>query len=129
MMTRASWLWPMIITLSLLAAIAAIVTNAPQAVRAPAVLWFLVVCPGMAFVRLLQVRDAWAEWTLAIALSLAIDALVAIFILYVGLWSPTWILVVIATLTLAGVLFQFASAVEQTYRFYRRPLEWKEGQR
>jgi hypothetical protein len=117
----------MIITLSLLAAVAVIVIDAPQPLRAVVVLWFLTLCPGMAFVRLLHVKDAWAEWTLAIALSLAIDALVAIFILYVGLWSPIWILVVIAILTLAGVLFQFANAVDQSYRFYRRPLEYKEG--
>lgn len=119
----------MLIILSLLATIAVIVADAPQPFRAVVVLWFLILCPGMAFVRLLQVKDAWAEWTLAIALSLAIDALVAIFILYVGLWSPVWILVVIAILTLAGVLFQFANAVEHTYRAYRRPLGWKEGQR
>ena len=118
----------MIIIVLLLAAIAAIVTDAAQPLRALAVLGFLVLCPGMAFVRLLRLKDAWAEWTLAIALSLAIDALVATFILYVGLWSPTWILVVIAILTLAGVLFQFANAVDQSYRYYRQPAGWKEGQ-
>lgn len=118
----------MIIIVLLLAAIAAIVTEAPQPLRAVAVLSFLVLCPGMAFVGLLRLKDSWAEWTLAIALSLAIDALVAIFILYVGLWSPTWIFMVIAILTLAGVLFQFANAVDQNYRYHRRPAGWKEGQ-
>jgi hypothetical protein len=109
----------MLIIVLLLATIAAIVTDAPQPLRALVVLSFLFLCPGMAFVRLLRLKDTWAEWTLAIALSLAIDALVAIFILYVGLWSPIWIFVVIAVLTLAGVLFQFASAVDQTYHHYR----------
>ena len=119
-MTRSSWLWPLLITLSLIGAVAAIVADAPQPVRAILLLWFLVVCPGMAFVRLLRLQGALLEWTLAVALSLAIDLLVAVFVLYVGLWSPVWILVAIATLTLAGVLFQFASTIDQAYRLHFR---------
>jgi hypothetical protein len=119
-MTRSAWLWPIVITLSLIAAISAIVADLPQPLRAAIVLWFIFVCPGMAFVRLLRLKEAWVEWVLAVALSMAIDLLVAAFILYVGLWSPVWILVVIAILTLAGVLFQLASTIEQSYSLHRQ---------
>jgi hypothetical protein len=119
-MTRLAWLWPIVITLSLIAAVSAIVADLPQPLRAAIVLWFIFVCPDMAFVRLLRLKEAWIEWVLAVALSMAIDLLVAAFILYVGLWSPVWILVVIAILTLAGVLFQLASTIEQSYSLHRQ---------
>ena len=87
-MKYRSLLWPAVIILSALAA--GIVNFVLPAVegRPIIVMWFLFVCPGMALVRFFRLNEAIAEWTLAVALSLSIDAFVAGIQLYAGHWSP-----------------------------------------
>lgn len=77
-----------------------------MALRPLIVLWFLLVCPGMALVRFLRLREPIAEWTLAIAVSLVLDALVASVQLYAGRWSPTLTLNILIGLCVAGALVQ-----------------------
>lgn len=105
-LSRLPWLWPAVISLS--AAAAAIVTfgQVPAPLRAIVGLWFLLVCPGMAFVRLLRLKEGIAEWTLAIASSLAMDALVAGSMVYAGAWSPAGGMLVLVAASLAGALLQ-----------------------
>jgi hypothetical protein len=67
---------------------------------------FLLACPGMAVVGLLRMRDGVAEWTLTVAASLAIDALVAGSMAYARAWSPEGGLVVLVGFSLAGALLQ-----------------------
>ena len=69
-------------------------------------LWFLLVCPGMAFVRLLRFDESYYEWTLAIALSISLDALVACILLYTGFWSIELGLSIVIMISLLGVLLQ-----------------------
>src|SRR6266446_10380045 len=85
---RSSWIWPAIITVSALAAGLVNFVIPEVAGRPIIVMWFLFVCPGMVLVRFLRLSEPVAEWTLAIALSLAIDAIVAGMQMYAGLWSP-----------------------------------------
>ena len=66
--------------------------------------WFLLVCPGMALVRLLPSRGALARLMLAVATSLAVETLVAEATLEAKVWSPS------ATLGLLIVLIVAASA-------------------
>jgi uncharacterized membrane protein len=73
-------------------------------VRAVIVLWFLLFCPGMAFVQLLQMDKVLDEIVLAVALSLALDLLVAMALLYAGLWYPNLILMIMVVLSQVGVL-------------------------
>ena len=68
--------------------------------------WFLLVCPGMAFVRLLEIADHVVELTLAVALSLALDALTSETMVLARLWSPLWALLVLAGLSIAGATVQ-----------------------
>lgn len=105
-MSRLPWLWPAVISLS--AAAAALVTfgQVPAPLRSIVGFWFLLVCPGMAFVRLLRLKEGIAEWTLAIALSLAMDALVAGSMVYAGAWSPAGGMLVLVAASLAGALLQ-----------------------
>jgi hypothetical protein len=63
----------------------------------------------MSLVRFLRLKEPVAEWTLAIALSFAIDAFVAAIFLYVGRWSPLGILSLLIVLTLGGALVQLVS--------------------
>jgi hypothetical protein len=96
--------WPGLIVLSTVAVeIATIVKLAPP-IRGPLVLWFSLVCNGMAWVRLLRIDDPLAEVVTAIALSVALSGLTAAAFLYAGHWSPEWSLIVLQAITLAGVI-------------------------
>jgi hypothetical protein len=105
-MKRQSLLWPGVIVFSALAA--AVVNFAiPDVLGRPIiVMWFLFVCPGMTLVRFLRLSEPIAEWTLAIALSFSIDALVAGLQMYTGLWSPSGALGIIIGFCLVGVIVQ-----------------------
>src|SRR5437773_4431266 len=98
--------WPVVIILS---ALAASLVNFvfPDLVGRPiVVMWFLCVCPGMMLIRFFQLKEPITEWTLAIALSLAIDAAVAGIQVYSGHWSPPITLVIIMGICIIGVLVQ-----------------------
>jgi hypothetical protein len=98
--------WVAILLISAAAVEATIYHNVPLPVRPIVILWFLLICPGMAFVQLLQIKDALHEMVLAVALSLAIDVIVAMVILYAGLWSPALILSILIILCSLGMLCQ-----------------------
>ncbi len=68
--------------------------------------WFLLVCPGMAFIRLLQLKKIYQEWTLAIALSIALDGLIASLLIYTHHWSVAAGLIILILLSAAGALLQ-----------------------
>ena len=74
MLLRPNVLWPIILMLSALAAGLVNVVFTDIAGRPLIVFWFLFICPGMVLVRFLRLKEPVAEWTLAIALSFAIDA-------------------------------------------------------
>jgi hypothetical protein len=69
-------------------------------------LWFLLICPGMALVGILGVRDPWVRVTAAVALSIAIDVAVAGTLVYSGAWSPGIALLVLSFISLAGAVLQ-----------------------
>lgn len=98
--------WPVVIILSALAA-GLVNFVFPDLVGRPIVLlWFLCVCPGMMLIRFFRLKEPVTEWTLAIALSLAIDAAVAGIQMYSGHWSPPITLVIIMGICITGVLTQ-----------------------
>lgn len=84
------------------AASAAVLADVPGPLRAGLVLAFLVIGPGLAWARSLRLRDPIVLSTVAVALSLSLDALVACAMLYGGVWSPGAGFAVLAGLTLAG---------------------------
>jgi hypothetical protein len=106
-----SWLWPVIILLSALAANLAAFLLPGTVVRLTIEAWFLFVCPGMALVRLFHFKEAAVEWTLALALSFAIDALIAGMLLYTGKWSPVATLVGVTSLSVGSAIAQLAHIV------------------
>jgi hypothetical protein len=111
---RLPWLWQVIIILSAIAA--ALVTFVfPQTpLRQIVVIWFLFICPGMMLVRFLRLNQSVVEWVLALALSLAIDAIVSGIVLYAGKWSPVAILGIIIGLSLAGAITQLTILNQQS---------------
>ena len=99
-------LWPMVIIFSALAGglVNFVFPDLPG--RPIILLWFLCVCPGMMLIRFFDLKEPVTEWTLAIALSLAIDAAVAGIQMYSGHWSPPIALVIIIGICIIGVLIQ-----------------------
>ena len=59
--------WPLVIGLSAAVAAAAVYADIDVAARAIVVLWFMLVCPGMAIVRLLRLSDPLTEFAIAVA--------------------------------------------------------------
>jgi hypothetical protein len=105
-MKDVSLKWAAVITISSLATEVLVYSEVTMPVRPLITLWFLLICPGMAFVQLLQIRDSVNELVLAVALSLVLDLIVATAILYAGFWSPELILAILICLSLVGVLCQ-----------------------
>jgi hypothetical protein len=66
------------------------------------VLAFLLVCPGLALVRLLRIGEAVTELTLGVALSVALAVVVPVAMLYAGDWSPKQSLALLIAATLAA---------------------------
>jgi len=67
-------------------------------------LWFMVVCPGMALVRVFGLRLPVSSWTLAIAFSLALDSAIGIALLYSGNWSWQTGLIILASITAVSAI-------------------------
>ena len=76
--------WPLVIGVSAAVAAVAVYADIDVAARAVVVLWFMLVCPGMALVRLLRLSDPLTELAIAVALSLALETVLAGALLYVG---------------------------------------------
>jgi hypothetical protein len=109
-MTRQVPTWPSIIVLSTAAVWALAAAGDSFPLRSLVVVWFLLVCPGMALVGLLPLGDGWRSLALALPLSAAIDIIVAGSMLYAGAWSPAWALLALSALSLAGAALQLRTA-------------------
>lgn len=103
---RATWLWPLIIMVSAGAAALCTYVLPGSAVRPFVDMWFLFVCPGMALVRLFRLNNTMSEWMLALALSFALDGIVAGLLLYANHWSPTTVLFILLNVSLLAVMAQ-----------------------
>lgn len=77
-----------------------VLLDAPGAVRAPVVLPYLLIVPGLVWVRLLGLRSWAVIVTLTVTLALAIETLIAAVLVYAGLWSASTGALAVATLTL-----------------------------
>jgi hypothetical protein len=109
-MMKDRWFWPIIILLSAIAAGVVAITLPGTVLCLVVMLWFLLLCPGLMVVRYLNLKEEVAVWTLALALSIAIDAIVASIALYAGAWSPPSILYTLITICVIGVIGQFILA-------------------
>lgn len=100
------WHLALVVALSTgLLATVLLAVNSP--VRVLFALLFLLLCPGLGFAGLTQVCTGLAGWTLVVALSLAIDAIVANAMVYAGLWSLRGGMVALVGISLLGVILPF----------------------
>lgn len=111
-------LWPAIILLS---AVAVVLTSPlTDSIRLWIIFWFMMVCPGMAFIRLMGIQDRTTEFIIAVALSLAIDTAVAEVMVLTAKWSIQGGILALICLSLFGALLQIIHAIQLTTR---RPQE------
>ena len=103
-----TWQWPLIVLISVVVVIFFTFINPGTPVQGIAILWFVTLCPGISLVPLLKLDHFLIEVTLAIALSLSIDAIVVGIFLYSGHWSPPITLVTIMGICIIGVIIQYA---------------------
>lgn len=108
-MIRKRWQWPAITLLSATAACFANFTieTPDNPLKLIILLWFLLIFPGMGFVHLVKIGDVLLEWTLAIALSLSIDAAIAGIFLYATKWSPINIFITLLVISVIGAITNF----------------------
>lgn len=95
---------PAVVAGSGLAALAAVVAEVGAPLQPVLVLWFVLVCPGLAVVGLLRLPSRLFALTLAVALSCALAVVVAQALLLAGAWRPmVGLLILLALTTLAAV--------------------------
>jgi hypothetical protein len=109
---RIVWAWTA--ALSAVAALTLVLADSDSALRPAVLFWFLLVCPGISLVAMLDLESAWTELTLAIATSLALDTLVAVVMVETRLWSPTAGVLGLGVLTLLGAAVQLVAARRRT---------------
>jgi hypothetical protein len=72
------------------------------------------ICPGMAFVRLLHIEDFVTELTLAIAFSIALSTIVAETMVLARIWSSEGGFWVLVSISLLGAALQIIKPKRQT---------------
>ncbi len=107
-----SYVWPLIIFCS--AIVASMIANGSSSQSSLRVLfsfWFLLVCPGMAFVRIINLKERLEQWVLAVGLSIAIDVIVSEIAVLNRLWSLQGMVTVLADLSMVGALIQVLQSI------------------
>jgi hypothetical protein len=103
---RGAFRWPVIVLVSAFAVGLLLLGESGLPLRPIITIWFLIVCPGMAFVPMLPIKDGLAAFTVGIGVSLAIDALIAEAMVYTTHWSATWSLAILVGIAGAGAAWQ-----------------------
>lgn len=106
-------IWPTLVAASTVAIGALILAGVGGPLRIAVTFWFVLICPGMAFVQLVRLPDLLTQWTLAIALSLTLGLLIAVALLYTGRWSPALWLGLLMVLSLCGVMLALIQLVRE----------------
>jgi hypothetical protein len=103
---RNDYYLPAAILLSSLVVIAAVYGEWQNPLRGMLVFGFMLICPGMAFAHLLPGKDQITRFVLVLGLSLALDTAVAEVVLYLGIWSPHLILMILIGFCCLGLLLK-----------------------
>jgi hypothetical protein len=109
-------IWPLVLFASCLAVAITTYGWTSSPLRPLVTTWFLLVCPGLALMRLLPRRGAVTLFVLAIATSVSLETIVAEAMLETSIWSPRAALAVFIAVTLAG------SALRLGGRRHSRPV-------
>ena len=99
------WALPAAVTVTGILSAIMIAADLDSPLRALLVLAFLFFGPGLALTTLLQIRDPVQQFALAVATSLAVDALVAVSLLYLAIYTYKLGFAIVATITAAALVF------------------------
>lgn len=118
---RPPTIWPPLLVLVAGAGVLAFVLlSGPGTMRAIAVLTYLAVIPGLAWVRLILLPDGLTQLIIGVALSLALGILVAQAMVQLRQWSPPLGLCALVTLASLGALLELARNMRAARRDPRR---------
>ncbi len=87
--------------------------SAPQLLRVPVGLLFLIFVPGYSIIQLIDLKDTVQKIVLSLALSIALETIIAWLIIYSEIWSINLIVNILIVISLG------CSAV---YLFFIKPL-------
>lgn len=107
---QSAWSWPTWLALASFVVAAVVIFDVPSPLRPLAVLAFLGFGPGLSVIGLFGISDLTQRLVLSIAVSLALDTIVAGLSLYAGLWSPVGVLLILIAITLVGAGLQLSGA-------------------
>ena len=87
-----------------LAAVAAVLSDVGGPLQIVLACWFLLACPALGLVRMLQLADTELEIALTIGLGLSIDVAVSLVLVVAGVYEPLLTLVLIMAIAMIGSL-------------------------
>lgn len=107
-MMRHFWRWPMLILASTAIVVIAAAGLLPLSVQGVAIFWFLLVCPGLAYVPLFRFGSPILEFVIALGVSFALNTMVTLGLVLINAWSMQVSLLIMVGITLLGVCMQLA---------------------
>lgn len=102
--------WAVLAPLSALLAVTSVVAGFGAPLQPLLVGWFLLVCPGMAFVPLLRVGSPLLELALGAAVSIGLGVVVGQVMVFTDMWSPLGGLLALSVVTVGGAVVQLVVA-------------------
>lgn len=103
--------WPAVIILSALTTGILAWWDSGGILRRILSFWFILICPGMALIGLLRIKDTLAKLVMAVALSLALAVLLSETMALSHFWYPTAGLGILVEISLAGAFLQILRAL------------------
>jgi hypothetical protein len=102
--------WPVGIILAAVVTAILVFSGVGAGARPYVVLGFALVCPGMALVRLLGIGDPLLEVAVAIALSIGVEVLASLAMIFAGLWSPKALFAGLVAFVIVGAGLELGGA-------------------
>jgi hypothetical protein len=118
---KRSLIWPIILVGSTVLVGVLIGTRAQEPYRLAIAFAYLILCPGMALVRLLDLPNRLMEWVLAVAASISIDLVLSEIMVLTHLWSPTAAFFAVGLFCTAGAMVQVIFPRQTPSEKWRNP--------
>jgi hypothetical protein len=107
-MTPSRWTWLAMVAAGCLAVLGANFGMASGPMRVLVALSFLLVVPGMVFVRLCGLGDGLTGLVLAVALSVTFETGATLAMVYARAWHPNVLLLALCSASLLGAVLEVA---------------------
>ncbi len=100
------FIWPLVLVAATVLMGVLIKIEPGNDLRVAAAFLYLLICPGMALVRFLNMSSRLMEWVLAVAASITIDLIISEILVLIHQWSPTAAFFAIGLFCVAGGMAQ-----------------------